>query len=160
MDTGQAWVSKTAGPWAIRTRRLSPATRVLGALATLAVGAAHLQQYFKLYSEVPTIGVLFVLNFLGACAIGLVLLAPVERLAGRLGSAAVMLAAVAGIGLAATSFVFLLVAEHTSLFGFHEPGYDPAAIAFTRVAEIATVVLLGAYVAGRLLTRANRRSAT
>jgi hypothetical protein len=160
MDTGQAFAPTAAAPSSARTRWLWPTTRALGAVATIAVGVAHLQQYFKLYSEVPTIGVLFVLNFFGASAIGLVLLAPVERLARRWGAAAVLLAAVAGIGLAATSFVFLLVAEHTSLFGFHEPGYDPAAIAFTRVAEIAAVVLLGAYVAGHFRTRAHRRSAT
>jgi hypothetical protein len=37
--------------------------RWLGALSVLAVGAVHLQQYDKLYSAVPTIGTLFVLNF-------------------------------------------------------------------------------------------------
>jgi hypothetical protein len=36
------------------------AARVLGALALLAVGAIHLQQYFELYSELRTIGTLFV----------------------------------------------------------------------------------------------------
>src|SRR3954452_24233117 len=91
--------------------------RALGALATLAVGAVHLQQFFKLYSEVPTIGTLFVLNFAGATVIGLALLAPLERLAGRLGEAAVALLALGGIALAATSFVGLLVSERTGLFG-------------------------------------------
>ena len=32
--------------------------RVLGALSLLAVGIIHLQQYFDLYSEIPTIGTL------------------------------------------------------------------------------------------------------
>jgi hypothetical protein len=49
--------------------------RALGALAVLVVGAIHLQQYLKLYSAIPTIGTLFVLNFAGATAIGLGLLA-------------------------------------------------------------------------------------
>ena len=61
------------------------ALRVLGALSLLAVGAVHLQQYDALYSAIPTIGTLFVLNFAGATAIGLGLLLPVERLFGRLG---------------------------------------------------------------------------
>jgi hypothetical protein len=126
------------------------APRVLGALATLAVGAVHLQQYSKLYSEVPTIGTLFVLNFVGATLIGLALLAPVERIAG---AAAVTLLALAGIGLAATSFVFLLISEHTPLFGFQEPGYDPVAIAAARASEIVAVVALGAY-----LIASHRRS--
>jgi hypothetical protein len=139
----------SAAPWWL-------AARVLGALATLAVGAVHLWQYFKLYSEVPTIGTLFVLNFAGATVIGLALLAPIERIAGRRGGAAVAALALAAIGLAATSFLFLLISEHTPLFGFKEPGYDPAGIAAARVSEIATVVLLGAFLVAR--TSQHRRS--
>jgi hypothetical protein len=129
------------------------AARALGALTTLAVGVVHLQQYFELYSGVPTIGTLFVLNFAGATVIGVALLTPLERLAGRLGRAAVLVAAFGGIALAATSFVFLLVSEHTPLFGFMEPGYDPTAIAAARVSEVATVALLGAFVTARYLVR-------
>jgi hypothetical protein len=126
--------------------RLSAAARILGALSVLAVGAVHLQQYDYLY---PTIGTLFLLNFAGATAIGLGLLAPLERLLGRLGATAHALLALGGIGLAATSFVFLLIAERTPVFGFQEPGYDPAAIMASRVAEIVTVVALGGYLAMR-----------
>src|SRR3954452_25262023 len=91
------------------------AARFMGALSLLAVGAIHLQQYEYLYSSIPTIGTLFVLNFVGATAVGLVLLVPLERLLGRWGSAAVALLALGGVGLAATAFVFLLVAERTPL---------------------------------------------
>jgi hypothetical protein len=139
-------------------RRAFPAvwsltTRALGALATLAVGAVHLQQYDKLYSAVPTIGTLFVLNFVGATVIGVGLLLPLERLAGRFGGAAVALLAAGGVGLAATAFVFLFVSERTPLFGFMEPGYDPTGIAASRGAEVATVVLLGTFLAARFLAR-------
>ena len=127
--------------------------RVGGAVATLAVGGVHLLQYLTLYSSVPAIGTLFVLNFAGATVIALVLLAPVERLAGRRGASAVALASLAGIGLAATAFVFLLISEHTTLFGFHEPGYDPRAIAFSRVAELVAVALLSAYAVARFVVR-------
>jgi hypothetical protein len=72
---------------------------------------------------------------------------------GRLGDAVVALLALGGIGLAATAFVFLLVAERTPLFGFMEPGYDPPAIMAARVAEVATVVLLGGFLASRLAAR-------
>lgn len=123
------------------------ATRALGALALLAVGAVHLQQYVKLYSGVPTIGTLFLLNFAGATVLGLALLAPIERVAGRYGRVAIGLAALAGIGLAATSYAFLLISERTPVFGWLEPGYDPPAIMAARVSEIATVVLLGAFLA-------------
>jgi hypothetical protein len=129
------------------------AARVLGALSLLAVGAVHLQQYFKLYSDVPTIGTLFVLNFVGATVVGLGLLAPVERLLGRLGGAALALLAVAGIAQAATAFVFLYISERTPLFGFMEPGYDPTAIMTARISEIATVVFLGAFLVARFLRR-------
>jgi hypothetical protein len=127
--------------------------RGVGALSLLAVGAVHLQQYETLYSAIPTIGALFLLNFAGATAIGLGLLAPVERLAGRFGSAALALLALGGIGLAATSIVFLLVSERTPLFGFMEPGYDPTAIAASKGAELATVVLLGSFLLVRFVRR-------
>jgi hypothetical protein len=152
MDTSQnmmQWRSTAAG----RAGRWWLPVRALGALATFAVGAVHLQQYFKLYSEVPTIGTLFVLNFAGATVIGVALLAPVERLAGRLGGTALALLVLGGLVLAATAFVSLFVAERTPLFGFMEPGYDPAGIAASRVAEVATVVLLGAYSTARFLFR-------
>src|SRR4051812_399025 len=101
------------------------AVRFLGAFSLLVVGAVHLQQYDYLYSAIPKIGTLFLLNFIGATMIGLGLLAPVERLLGRFGGALVALLALAGIGLAASAFVFLLISERTPLFGFMEPGYDP-----------------------------------
>jgi hypothetical protein len=130
------------------------APRVLGALSLLAVGAVHLQQYFELYSDIPTIGTLFVLNFAGATIVGLGLLAPVERVVGRLGGAVLTLLALAGTAQAATAFVFLYISERTPLFGFMEPGYDPQAILTARIAEGATVVFLGAFLAGRYLRKA------
>jgi hypothetical protein len=133
-------------------RRSSPwlAVRFLGALSLLAVGAVHLQQYDYLYSTIPTIGTLFLLNFVGATVIGLALLAPVERVLGRLGELLVALLSLGGIGLAASAFVFLLISERTPLFGFMEPGYDPPAIMAARVAEIVTVAALGLFLAARL----------
>jgi hypothetical protein len=133
------------------------ATRYLGALALLSVGAVHLQQYVKLYSPVPTIGPLFVLNFAGATILGIALLAPLERWGGRWGEGLVTLAATSGVALAAGSFVMLAISESRPLFGFREPGYDPAAIAASRGAEVATALLLGAYLAARLVTRTAAR---
>jgi hypothetical protein len=140
---------------------LSPlwlAPRFLGALSLLAVGAVHLQQYNYLYSTIPTIGTLFLLNFLGATAIGLGLLAPVERLLGRMGAAVLGLLALGGIGQSAIAFVFLLVAERTPLFGFQEPGYDPPAIMAARVSEIVTVVALSIFLAVRFGRKKNAGS--
>jgi len=126
---------------------------VLGALSLLAVGAVHLQQYIELYSSIPTIGTLFLLNFVGATLVGVGLLAPVERLLGRLSGAILALLALAGIVQAATAFVFLFISERTPLFGFMEPGYDPGAILTARIAEAATVVFLGAFTWARFLRR-------
>jgi hypothetical protein len=126
------------------------AARLLGGLAVLAVGAVHLHEYTGLYSQIPTIGTLFFLNFVGATAIGLALLAPVERIGGRHGSALLVLLALAGIALATVAFAFLLISQQTPLFGFKEPGYDPAGIDAVRAAEIATVIFLAAFLVGRL----------
>ena len=43
--------------------------RAVGALALIAMAALHLQQYYDAgYSAIPTIGTLFVLNFVGGVA--------------------------------------------------------------------------------------------
>jgi hypothetical protein len=131
--------------------------RALGALALLATGAVHLHLFTGLYSGIPTIGTLFVLNFAGATALALALLAPLERIGGRHGSALLALVASAGIALAAVAFVFLLISEQTPLFGFKEPGYDPPAMAASRGAEIATVVFLGLFLTGRFWLKAPMR---
>jgi hypothetical protein len=132
-----------AGPWL--------AVRFVGGLALLSVGSIHLQQYIKLYSSVPVIGPLFLVNFVGAAIMGIILLAPAARFPGAWGSGLRTLCAVGGIGLAASSLVLLAVSERTPVFGFKEPGYDPAAIAASRAAEVVTVVLLGAYLLRKLL---------
>ena len=132
---------------------VSLAARFAGALSLLAVGAVHLQQYELLYSAIPTIGTLFLLNFAGATVLGLGLLAPVERLLGRVGGAAVGLLALGGAVQAGTAFVFLLISERTPLFGFMEPGYDPPALMASRVAELVTVGLLGSFLVARLVGR-------
>jgi hypothetical protein len=124
-----------------RAGRGETVLRVLGALAVLVVGAVHLEQYFAVHFDVvPVIGPLFVLNFAGATLIALGLLLPLGRLH--------VLLALAGIGLAATSFVFLFVSEHQTLFGFEEYGYRTA-IVISLVAEAAAVALLGGYLAVR-----------
>jgi hypothetical protein len=123
--------------------------RVLGAFSLLAVGAVHIHQYEDLYSAIPTIGTLFIVNFVGATVVGVALLVPIERLSRRWGPILVAGLALGGIALAAVSYVFLLIAERRPLFGFMEPGYNPDAIRASQVSEIATVALLGVYLAAR-----------
>jgi hypothetical protein len=121
--------------------RAGTVLRVLGAFAVLVVGLVHLEQYFAVHiRDVSVIGPLFMLNFIGATLIALGLLLPFGRLH--------VLLALGGIGLAATSFVFLFISEHQPLFGFQEHGYR-AAIVIALAAEAAAVLLLGAFLAVR-----------
>lgn len=116
--------------------------RVVGAAAVLVVGAVHLQQAVgDGYSSISVIGPLFLLNFAGATVIGLGLLVPSARM--RLVRPVL---ALGGIGLAATSIVFLFISEHQPLFGFQEHGYRTS-IVIALVAEAVTVVALAAYLA-------------
>src|SRR5947208_17156681 len=63
---------------------LAQAFRYLGALAVLATGVAHIEQYsVDDYSTVPTIGTLFLLNFIAAIVIAVGLIAPLRRVTGR-----------------------------------------------------------------------------
>ena len=121
------------------------------------MGAVHLHEYFGPYRAIPTIGPLFVLNFVGATVIGLLLLAPLEHLTGRWAGTAVAVVTMSGIALAASSLLFLAISERTPLFGFQEPGYDPTGIALSREVEIAAVVLLGASVVARFATKRSKR---
>jgi hypothetical protein len=118
---------------------------VLGALGLLAMGAVHLYEYFADYFRVvPVIGPLFVLNFAGATVTGLLLLRPFGR-----NRAVDALLAAGGIAMAVCSIVFLLVSEHTPVFGFAEYGYR-AAIVVALAAEAAATVFLGGYLATQL----------
>lgn len=127
--------------------RAVPLLRTVGAMAVLVVGAVHLDQYFgEHFNVVPVIGPLFLLNFIGATAIGVGLLLPGLRM-----RVLHLLLALGGIALAATSFVFLLISEHRPLFGFQEYGYRPA-ILVALAAEAVAAVTLSAY----LLVRGTR----
>ena len=55
-------------------------TRALGALALLVVGGVHFEQYTVAhFSVIPTIGPLFLVNFIAATGFGLILLVPLGR---------------------------------------------------------------------------------
>lgn len=127
--------------------------RVLAAVLLLFVGADHYYEYsVDQYSVLPTIGTLFLLNFISASVIGLALLAPLDRILHRFGSSSLLLAAAGGFGIAATSLAALLVSEQTTLFGFMESNYRPAivvALALEAAAAITLALLLGLLVAAR-----------
>jgi hypothetical protein len=121
------------------------ATRTLGALALLVIGGVHYQQYrYAFYSSIPTIGPLFLLNFIAGTALGLFLIVPVRPRLGRLGKLLDQLAALAGLGVAAGALVALLISEQTPLFGFMEHGYR-FVIVLTIAADSAAIVMLTLY---------------
>jgi uncharacterized integral membrane protein len=128
----------------------------LGALALLVVGGVHLQQFLAGYSAVPTIGVLFVLNAIGAAVVAAGLLAPIERMltAPRARLATGVLAAV-GTLIAVGALVFLFISESQPLFGFMEDGYStPIVIAIA--AEAITTILLAPIAAAHLRRTTSR----
>jgi hypothetical protein len=137
-----------------RSRSLT-ATRMLAGITLLLIGGIHYQQYqYAFYSAVPTIGPLFLLNFIGGTALGLLLLAPGKSRLGRLGNPLEQLTALAGIGLAASGIAALLISENTPLFGFMEHGYR-FVIVLTITSEAVAIVLLTLFLV-LARTRANR----
>lgn len=122
----------------MRTNTSAPVLRYLGALATIVVGAVHLQQYADFISDVPTIGVLFLLNGLGA-GIAVILLATRFATLGALG----------GVALSAGALAALLISmTDAGLFDYTEPAFRTAVVVAI-AAEAAAIVLLSAYVAVR-----------
>jgi hypothetical protein len=136
-----------AARWLTTERRsiIARAALYLGAVAVLATGVLHIQQYYsQSYSTIPTIGTLFFLNFVSAVLVAVGLVAPLGRVAGRYADAVRATFAVAGIGIAVGSLVGLFVSESSGLFGFVEHGYRTA-IVLAIVAEVAAVVFLVIY---------------
>lgn len=121
--------------------------RVVGALATVVVGAVHLQQYADFIKEVPTIGVLFLLSGLGA-GLACLLLATRARVLGAL----------SGIGVSAGALVAIAISRYAEggLFDYVEPALR-APVLISIVAELIAVASLAAYMAG-IRSSARRRS--
>lgn len=112
------------------------ALRYLGAIATIVVGAVHLQQYADFIADVPTIGVLFLLNALAA-GFAAILLATRHA---RLG-------ALSGIALSIGALVSLVISmTDAGLFDYTEPAFR-SAIVIAIAAEAAAIVLLLGYLA-------------
>jgi hypothetical protein len=137
-----------ADPGRLGTRRRSivaQASRYLGAAAVLATGIAHIEQYsVDGYSTVPTIGTLFLLNFIAALVIAVGLIAPLRRVSGRYTDLVRAVIAAGGIGLGVLSLAALFVSESSGLFGFVEHGYRMA-IVVAIVAEAAATVFLATF---------------
>ena len=118
--------------------KASDLLRCLGALATLVVGAVHLQQYADFIVDVPTIGVLFLLNGLGAGVVT-VLLATGRAPLGALGALGVSAGALISLAISMTD---------GGLFDYVEPTFR-APITIAVVAEVAAIVALLSYLVAR-----------
>lgn len=123
------------------------AARAVGAVALLAVGGIHLEQYTVAnFSVIPKIGTLFLLNFIAASALAVVLLVPLGSTAGRRRLQLDSVVALAGIGLSVGGLAGLLISEHTPLFGFMEHGYR-LEIVVAIAAEAVAILSLGVVLA-------------
>lgn len=109
--------------------------RMVGGLATLVVGAIHLQQYADFIKDVPTISTLFLLNGFGAGLVSLLLATRVRALA-----------AVGGIAIAAGALISLAIARYASsgVFGYVEPTFR-GPVLISVVAEVIVVLSLAGY---------------
>jgi multisubunit Na+/H+ antiporter MnhG subunit len=134
--------------------------RRLGAIAILAVGAVHLQEYLGAgYRSIPTLGRLFLLNAVSSGVVFIGLLAPLDRvLHHRRAELTSGLMAGAGLAIAAGSLVALFVSESGALFGFSETGYGTP-IVLAIIAEALAIVLLAPVAAVSLKRAASGGSA-
>ena len=109
----RASTSTTATPRLDGRRRPRGARPRLGGVALLVVGGIHLEQYTAgHFSVVPTIGTLFLLNFISATVLGLWLLVPGFGGYPRWRLLADGAVALAGIGVAGGALVALMISEH------------------------------------------------
>src|SRR5689334_16601757 len=123
------------------------AARLIGAIALFVVGAVHLEQYSVAhFSVIPTIGTLFMVNFVAATATGLLLLLAAAPALRQFEPALGLVAAGGGIGVAAGALAALLISEQTPLFGFMEHGYRRE-IVISIAAEVVAIVALGIFLA-------------
>jgi hypothetical protein len=129
------------------TDRVIPlrAARALGGIALLVVGGVHLEQYeVAHFSVIPTIGVLFLVNFIAATLLGLVLLVPGRDIYRPPRLVFDSVAALAGIGVAGGALAGLVISEQTPLFGFMEQGYR-LEVVIAIAAEAAAIVSLAVF---------------
>jgi tetrahydromethanopterin S-methyltransferase subunit C len=123
------------------SRPSADALRSLGAIATIVVGAVHLQQYADFIADVPTIGVLFLLNGLVA-GVAAILLATRHATLGALSAIALSAGALLSLAISMTD---------TGLFDYTEPTFR-FAVVIAIAAEAAAIILLLGYLATRRRT--------
>jgi hypothetical protein len=118
-----------------------PRIAVVAAVLVAVIAAVHLQQYIDFMSEVPTIGVLFLLNAAGGGGLAVALISRDRQLR--------LLAALGALPLAGGSLISIAIALNGSLFGYSEPTLRlPILIAI--LAEVAAIPTLISMAMGEL----------
>jgi hypothetical protein len=113
--------------------RSAPGLLAAGLVAVIA--GVHFEQYVDFMSEVPTVGVLFLLNAAGGAGLALALVSAERRLR--------IVAAVGSIGLAVGSLVSIAIALSGSFFGYTEPTLRvPILIAILAEALVIPVLVM------------------
>ncbi len=120
----------------MRPARTTPSLKLLAAALVAVIAGVHLQQYLDFISQVPTVGVLFLLNAAGGAGLALALLSR-ERTVRRL-------SALGSLGLAIGSLVSIAIALSGSFFGYSEPTLRPPIVIaiLAETAAIPTLVLV------------------
>lgn len=119
-------------------RLLSVLARMIAAALTIAMGTIHLVLWFDGYHDIPLIGVLFLLNSIGAGLLALALLAAPDRV--------LALVAVLGAVFTAGTLGALVLSLTTGLLGYREiPGIP--IINITLAVESAGALVLAALAA-------------
>lgn len=107
--------------------------RVAGAMLSAAMAGIHLYLWVEGYRDIPTIGLLFLLNGIGAGVLTVALLAVPGRLLGPL--------AALGALFTAGTLGALILSLTVGLFGFQEFPQVPLVTSTLAVESVGTVVL-------------------
>jgi hypothetical protein len=119
----------------MRSLRQNSALGLLAAGLVVVVAGVHFEQYVDFISEIPTVGVLFLLNAAGGAGLAFALLSSERRLR--------VLAGVGAIGLAGGSLISVAIALSGSFFGYSEPTLRlPILIAILAEATVIPVLLM------------------
>jgi hypothetical protein len=122
---------------------------VLAAALVVVIAGVHFQQYVDFMSEVPVVGVLFLLNAAGGAGLAFALLSGERRLR--------LLAAGGSIGLAGGALISVAIALSGNFFGYSEPTLR-APIVIAIVAEAMVIPVLAILVRRELLILFDVRS--
>jgi hypothetical protein len=124
------------------------AGRIVGAGLLVWMGGIHLHLWSTGYKHLPTIGTLFILNFVGAVVLAAAVLVSPRRF--------LALPSAAGALMAAATLVSLAISINVGLFGFTD-FLDAPFVRLSIWVESAAFLVLGATTAGAvMLTRRPR----